>query len=288
MPRRSPRAGARPAGQPTLREATGTLDTRETAESPSGPEAAVAAGPLALVRGTVVVVGGPLALALASAIAPVAAVRRWPGRLPAGRWRSLGWAATAAGVATPWVYGLAIRPWLQHWGSTRAERTATYPGDEPGGAPWFRTTRAVTVAAPAATVWAWLVQIGQDKGGFYSYDWLENLAGCRLRSADRIHEEWQDLRPGDPLTMFPGFSTRIVEVDPARSVVIENWGSYVIDPIDDGRCRLVARSHQDRDPAGLGYVAAIELPHAVMERKMLLGVKHRAEAEVRRRGVPAW
>ncbi|MGH3365289.1 MAG: hypothetical protein ACRDOW_11245 [Nocardioidaceae bacterium] len=80
-------------------------------------------------------------------------------------------------------------------GSTEEERRRRYPGDGPAE-PLFTVTRAVTVRAPAEDVWKWLVQVGQDRGGFYSYDWLENLAGCHLHSADEIHDEWQDRSAG--------------------------------------------------------------------------------------------
>jgi len=232
--------------------------------------------PLQLARALAVVSGGPLLLALASAAAPVAAARRWPSRLSGSASRRTAWAATAAGLALPWVYAGAVRPWLQHWGATEEERRRRYPSD--GDArPLSTTTRAVTVRAPSNQVWPWLVQIGQDKAGFYSYDWLENLAGCRLHTANRVHPEWQDVEPGDPLTLFPGVATRFTEVDPPHALVIEGWGAYVVEPDWDGGCRLVARSHVDREPRALAYYLGLELPHAVMERRMLLGIKQRAE-----------
>ena len=63
--------------------------------------------------------------------------------------------------------------------------------------------------------------------------------------------------------------------------MIENWGAYVIEPIDETSCRLLARSHVERDATGLAYVLGIELPHAIMERKTLLGIKERAESSFR-------
>jgi hypothetical protein len=247
--------------------------TRSRRPEESGPAPAAAA------RAVAVVSGGPLALAGLSLTAPVALARRWPDRLP-GRARTLGWAVTAFGVAAPWVYASAVRPWLRDWGSTPEERGRRYPGDG-AGTPLVRSTRALTVHAPAAEVWRWLVQIGQDKGGFYSYDWLENLAGCRLHSADRVHEEWQQVQAGDPLTIFPGHTTRLAVVEPPRVLVIENWGTYAVEEVDARTCRLVARSHTDGWLPAAAYVLAIELPHAIMERRMLLGIKRRAEAAVR-------
>lgn len=232
---------------------------------------------LAMARGGLVVSGGPLALAAWSVLAPVSAVRRWPSRCRSGTPRRIVGAATVVGLGLPWVYGLAVRPWLVRWGSTAEERAQRYPGDPPGP-PLIEATRAVTVHAPATEVWRWLVQIGQDRGGFYSYDWLENLAGCGLHSADEVREDLQELHAGDALSIFPGISTRFTAVDPPRSLVIEGWGSYTIVPVDDATCRLVARSHASGGAALLvAHLLLMELPHAIMERKMLLGIKARAE-----------
>lgn len=248
---------------------------------PPAPEQTPKPTPLQMLRAVTVVSGGPIVLAKLSFWAPIAAARRWPNRLPEGAARNTAWAVTAAGVAFPGIYGAVIRPWLQNWGSTEAERRRRYPGDGEGK-PLFKVTRAVTVHAPAEEVWKWLVQIGEDKGGFYSYDWLENLAGCHVHSADEIHPEWQNLKAGDKLVLIHGTGPHIVAVDPPRSLVIEGWGAYVIEPIDDASCRLVARSHTDRGPAAIAHLIAMELPHAIMERRTLLGIKQRAERAVRR------
>ena len=228
-----------------------------------------------LARAAVVVSGGPVALVAAGVLAPVAAVRRWPERAQPGWGRRCAWAVTGAALVAPWVYASLIRPRMQHWGATPAEIARAFPGDIDDAL--FTTTRAVTVHAPAEDVWSWLVQIGQDRGGFYSYDWLENLAGCRLASADRVHDEWQQRSPGDPLTIFPGYATTIGAVDPPRSLLIDSWGAYAVEPLDATSCRLIARSHAERGLPGAAYVLLVELPHAVMERKMLLGIRQRAE-----------
>ena len=77
------------------------------------------------------------------------------------------------------------------------------PGDELVGRPAVQTTEGVWVDAPASAVWPWLVQMGQDRGGLYSYQTLENLAGLHYRNADRIHPEWQHLAPGDAIRLVP-------------------------------------------------------------------------------------
>jgi hypothetical protein len=239
-------------------------------------EETVCPSPAAITRAMTVVTGGPLLLDALELLGPLSAVRRWPRRMPTPSSRRAARLLTALGVAAPLLDHGAVRPWLRRWGATPEERARRLPGDQES-TPLFTTTRAVTVHAPAHEVWRWLVQIGQDRGGFYSYDWLENLAGCNLRSAEIIHEEWQDRRAGDGLALFEGYAAPLLTVDPPRAMVIENWGAYVIEPIDDTSCRLLARSRADRNAMGVVYVLAIELPHAVMERKMMLGIKERAE-----------
>jgi hypothetical protein len=237
---------------------------------------------LATVRAMSVVSGGPLLLDALEVLGPVSAAARWPHRMPTPRTRRAAYVLTALGAAAPFLDHGLVRPWLRRWGATHEERERRLPGD-PDTEPMLTTTRAVTVDAPAEEVWRWLAQIGQDRGGFYSYDWLENLAGCRIHSADELREDWQQREAGDGLTIFEGYTAPLLVVDPPRALVIDSWGAYVIEPIDDSSCRLIARSHTDRDAMGLAYLLAIELPHAIMERKMLLGIKQRAERHHRAR-----
>lgn len=253
-----------------------TVTDAPTTQPLAPPPPSTRPGPGAAARGIGVVMGGPILLDALEALGPVSAVRRWPARLRCARSRRAAWALTALGAVAPVVDHGLVRPWLRRWGSTAAEQELRLPGDGERR-PLFTTTRAVTVHAPAEQVWAWLVQIGQDRGGFYSYDWLENLAGCRVTSSETIHEEWQDRRAGELLTIFPGYGTPLLEVDPPRALVIANWGAYVVEPVDARTCRLLARSRAERDLGGLVYVLLVELPHAVMERRMLLGIKQRAE-----------
>ena len=232
--------------------------------------------PAQMARALGVVAGGPLLLDALEILGPVSAVAGWPDRVRPRRLRRTARWLTALGLVAPVVDHALVRPWLRGWGATSDERSRPLPGD-PDGQPLFTTTRAVTVHAPAVVVWRWLVQIGQDRGGFYSYDWLENLAGCRVHSAEEVKDEWQQRRAGDLLAIFPGYATPLLAVDPPRALVIENWGAYVVEPVDGSTCRLLARSRADRGLGGLAYVLAIELPHAIMERRMLLGIKQRAE-----------
>lgn len=107
----------------------------------------------------------------------------------------LGALLAAGGIAG--MYNWVGRPLMYNWGATDAEVAAELPGDElvqPGS---VRTTRGITIAAPPEAVWPWLAQIGEDRGGFYSYDWLERLVGTHIHNADTVHPEWQNVKVGD-------------------------------------------------------------------------------------------
>ena len=184
------------------------------------------------------------------------------------------------GALLPWVYFLAIRPWHRRWGATNQELQVALPGDELVPEPGYQHTRAVTINAPAEQVWPWLAQIGQDRGGFYSYERLENLAGCDIRNADRVHPEWQDLHVGDTVALVRGWGPPVAEIQPGRVLVIEGWGAFIVQPVDDRTSRLIARGRQPRGWASWVYLLALEIPHFIMERKMLLGLKQRAEQAV--------
>jgi hypothetical protein len=108
----------------------------------------------------------------------------------------------------------------------------------------------VEIDAPAAVVWSWVAQIGQDRGGLYSYAWLENLAGCRMRNADRVHPEWQPTRSRRAVSLHPATGREVLRFEPGRAMVLKGGWSLVM--LDDG-------------------------PHFVMERKMLPEIKRRAE-----------
>jgi hypothetical protein len=124
-------------------------------------------------------------------------------------------------------------------------------------------------------VWPWLAQLGQDRGGFYSYEWLENLAGCRMRNADRIHPEWQEREVGETVKLHWASGLELTRFEPNRVYALGGW-YFVLEP-EDGRTRLIARGRFPRGRASIAYGLLLELPHFIMERKMLLGIKERAE-----------
>jgi hypothetical protein len=183
------------------------------------------------------------------------------------------------------------RSWHSRWGVTESELVLGLPGDPPDRNVAFEVNHAVTIDAPPSAVWPWLVQIGQDRGGFYSYDVLENLFGLRIHNADRIHSEWQDRAVGDLVRATPpdwlggrfgtslGWTISLVE--PQRALVLRNWGAFVLLPLENGRTRLFVRSKitgpQIPTWAAALSFATFEPIHFVMERRMLLGIKRRAE-----------
>jgi hypothetical protein len=228
------------------------------------------------IRAAGIAIGPSLLLDLAVAAGTAAVATGWAFRPRTGPGRLVRPLAVL-GAAFPWAYFLAIRPWHRRWGATAEEVGMPLPGDDLVPDPGYQHTRAVTIHAAAEDVWPWLAQIGQDRGGFYSYEWLENLAGCAIRNADRVHPEWQDVKAGDPLAIVRGWGTKLAAVEPGRALVIDGWGTYAVREIDANTSRLVARARQPRGWASLAYLLTVEIPHFVMERKMLLGIKERAE-----------
>jgi hypothetical protein len=184
---------------------------------------------------------------------------------------------------------------FRDWGATKGECEAVLPGDELIPEPADVMTRAVTVDASAGEVWRWLVQMGQDRGGLHSYDWLENVAQLRIRSADRIRPEWQRLRVGDAVRLVrpgwlglrEGMALPVVRVDPGRAIVLRQqppaspwdgvWSFHVV-PHGPRRSRLLSRSRTARGGIFLWLAGQAMDPLAlVMTRRMLLGIKSRAE-----------
>jgi hypothetical protein len=193
--------------------------------------------------------------------------------------------AAAGGVAALSAYWFLIRPWHLRWGATDEELRKSLPGDDLIQSPPLNATHAITVNAPVEHVWPWLVQIGQTRGGFYSYVWLENLVGCKMHNADRIVPEWQELKVGDEVWLHPKAPPlKVVSIEPGRAIVLEkSWGFY-LEPIDRHRTRLIIRGRGEFNPdlknSFLNFLlwrGVFEPAHFIMERKMMLGIKERAE-----------
>jgi hypothetical protein len=203
---------------------------------------------------------------------------------------------------------LALRPLLRpryaRWGATDAELARPLPGDERVPDPVLVQTMAVTIHAPAAKVWPWLAQIGQERGGLYSYELLENLARCQMRNADRVEPAWE-LQVGDRVRLGPpGYPVdAVVALERNRWLLLAgadlatgvaaplpqpgqveytnySWVFY-LDERPDGTTRLITRNRLDYAPRPFGLRLVWEWitdPLGfVMTRRMLLGIKERAE-----------
>jgi len=196
---------------------------------------------------------------------------------------ALGWGLllVAVGVA---VWRIFLFPWASNWGSTKAERSKPLPGDEFGASSAPHHTSGLTIQAPAAEVWKWLVQIGQDRGGFYSYTFLENLVGADIRNTNEIRPEWLELKVGDMIRLGRDESVvqlKVLAVEPGRALILPYWGAFVLEPAPDDRsCRLLIRSRSEGKPlARLTLSLVLDPIHFLMQRRMLLGIKELAEAK---------
>ena len=204
---------------------------------------------------------------------------------------------------------LAVRPWYLSWGATAGEAAATLAGDELLGAPDPSTrgvrvaprvsTRAITIEAPANKVWPWLLQLGQDRGGFYSYELLENMVGTNMRNVDVLRPELQQWKLGDKLWMYPpdklsGAGHGVLQrLDPGRALVFgtrqigtstaqptDGTWAFIVQPIATSTTRLIVRGRSVavRSAAQRAFDRLVFEPmHFVMERKMMEGIKARAE-----------
>ena len=187
------------------------------------------------------------------------------------------------------LYWYLIRRWMNHWGATSSDRTRAMAGDGLIANPTFSYTMAILVDARPEQIWPWLVQMGYQRGGLYSYDWLDRLFGFLDRpSATRVLPEFQHLAVGDEIPLPRGLGWPVAAIDPCRALVLDmrtmgvfEWvWQFGLYPIDEQRTRLVSRSHlRPRSVwAWLFNVCVMEPAAFVMTRRMLLGVQQRAEA----------
>lgn len=200
-------------------------------------------------------------------------------------------AAGFAGVIVA-ASGYLVSGRHRRYGATPAEVAGVLPGDDLVPAPASASTRAITIDAPPERVWPWLVQLGQGRAGFYTYTWLENLAGCHLTNADAINPEWQGLRVGDEVRLHPDLALRVMVLDPGRALVIAppsgeapspamdfdfSW-AFVLAPGPDQRgTRLLIRErYHPYGGVARASVAAGQLMSAVMTFGMLRGIRARA------------
>jgi hypothetical protein len=186
----------------------------------------------------------------------------------------------------------ALWPVYRAWGTRPGEYRLDLPGDDAGRRADLEIQHAVTVAAPAAAVWPWLLQLGQDRAGFYSYDWLERAFGVDVHNVAEIRPEWQHREVGELVRatqpgylggLFgPDLGWRVREVEPERALVLEHWGTFALVPADGATTRFIIRTPigHERMPvwAAALDMMTFQLPHFIMERRMMLRIKALAEA----------
>ena len=202
------------------------------------------------------------------------------------------------------LYWFPIRRWMSRWGTTPSDLTRVMAGDALLDNPMYSGTMAVIVNAEPEHIWPWLVQIGYRRGGLYSYDWLDRLFGFLDRpSAIRILPEFQNLAVGDRIPMGQGPSWPVAAIDPNRALVLDmrslspfDWvWQFGLYRVDENRTRLVSRSCvRTRSVWARLATYLIEPAGFIMTRRMLLGLKQRAEglraanmAEIRANRRPA-
>jgi hypothetical protein len=212
--------------------------------------------------------------------------------------------ATPAGTKWSWIAGLAgviaayigvVRPRILHWGVRWEPQLTNLPGDDVVGSADIEATRAITIRAPAEAIWPWVAQMGQARGGLYSYDALENLVGCDMHSADRIVAEWQAVTVGDAFRLHPSVALEVVRVEPGRALVVRggvplsernsppydfSW-AFVLVERPDATTRLVVRErYRYTRPWAALIVEPVQVISFVMTQKMLRGIRDRAEGRL--------
>ena len=200
------------------------------------------------------------------------------------------------------VYHLGVRQWCLHWGTTDTEARATLPGDDLFPVYAGEATHAITIHASPQHVWPWLMQIGQDRSGFYSYTFLENSIGADMPKVERLVPDWKPRAIGETVWFatpkrFGGQGRMIAAVvQPQRSFVMvspKDWESlrtgrpaqealwsFTLEPLADGRSRLIARVRNGTPPTlasrAMGRLFW-EPMHFFMEQKMILTIRDLSE-----------
>ncbi len=197
------------------------------------------------------------------------------------------------------AFGVYVRPWYLRWGASSDETHRALPGDSIVPDAARQETRAITIQAGADRVWPWVAQIGQTRGGFYSYDLLENLVGCDMPIQDYLRPEAQSWQVGDSLWMYPrdkadgigfatlrvfipgralGFGTHAPETSP--SAPEDGSWTFVVEPRADSTTRLLIRGRgaPGRSLLGVAFDRSVFEPmHFAMERRMMTGIRQLAE-----------
>ncbi len=225
-----------------------------------------------------------------------------------------------AGVGLVAGYVLAIRPRILTWGATKEEVERSLPGDDLVRNAKMEATHAITINRPADQVWPWLIQIGHQRAGWYSYDWLHRLMGIagslehERRSAEHVLPQLQDLQVGDVVEIAPDMGYDVVQIDPGRALVLHiavetetfepfdpageppdtyftsSW-TWFLEERGENATRLIVRIRVGYSPSlanALMTHGIMEPGSFVMERRTLLGIKRRVEGVEREARCIPW
>ena len=186
-------------------------------------------------------------------------------------------------VFIAFVYWIFIRPQHINWGATFAEINMKFPSEEFISSNRIISTRAITIHAAKEKIWPWIAQTGQNRGGFNSYYWLENLFGAKMVNANSIHSEWQNPQPGD--TVYYGKNEGYALVSLAKLNEYYSLGGWMfyLQLVDANTTRLIVRypsmEVKQSNFKTIYYYGLFEPLHFIMESGMMMGIKQRAEKQ---------
>jgi hypothetical protein len=181
------------------------------------------------------------------------------------------------------IYVVFLQSKIMAWGASENETAMPLIGDDL--APNISSTRAISINAPISEVWKWVIQLGADRGGFFSYSFLERALGYKMREGEPV-PEFQEMKVGrivsgsiDESKSAIKYNFRVVAVEPGKSFVLENWGAFVLKEINSKLTRLIVRTHEGQLPDLKSKIEDfIFMPlHYIMERRMLMGIKSQVE-----------
>ena len=183
------------------------------------------------------------------------------------------------------IYDLILKPIITTWGATEAEVSMGMAGDD--SRLKISSTRAIQISAEKSEVWKWLIQLGADRGGFYSYYFIEKAMGYETRQQQNITAEFTQLVVGDLVRgsidqqkSIIAYNFRVLQVKPGEEFVLDQWGSFALTQVNSRETRLIIRTQAA--PGQNQWLQAahyISVPlHYIMERRTLMGIKARVEA----------
>lgn len=175
---------------------------------------------------------------------------------------------------------LVVRPYYMHWGATKEECAKSLAGDALINKYAIVSTRAITINAPAKQVWPWIIQIGQGRGGYYTYSWLENLFATQMVNAERIVPEFQRVKIGDPIYFHRKMPpAKIALIEYGKTFVLTGGWTFRLEQPDSTTTRFIVRYPFPVKTFGdkLYYYSIFEPAHFLVEAEMMMGIKQRSE-----------